>query len=112
MNLMNRVWKQDANGKGREKRSSQGKDPRTFEGNSQVRDPSTFEGKGHQAKRWRVQKKRKEEKWRKRKKMKKNKKKKVKAQQKETVEEVQRAHHQPVYVVSEERQKREGKQKK
>ena len=42
--------------------NSQGQDPRTFEGNSQGEDPSTFGVRNHQAKRWRVQEERKEEK--------------------------------------------------
>ena len=60
--------------KKREKRNSQGKDPRTPEANSQGRDPSTLErnsqGKDPRTfrepvERWRVQKRRKEKKWKK-----------------------------------------------
>ena len=70
--LCDGVWKKEPFGKGK-KEKLPGKGPKNLEGNSQERGPSTFEGRTHQAKRWRVQKKRMEEKWRKRKKNKKHK---------------------------------------
>ena len=57
MNFCDTGWKEEHWQK--EKRSSQRRDPRTVEGNSQGGDPSTLEDRSHQAKRWRVRKKRK-----------------------------------------------------
>ena len=55
------LWKN----KEKRERESQGKDPRTFDGNSQGGDSSTFKAP---VERWRVLRKRKEKKWRKKKK--------------------------------------------
>ena len=41
------------------RKSSQSKEPRTFEENSQGNEPTTFEGRVHRVERWRVQDKRK-----------------------------------------------------
>ena len=84
----------------------QGEDPRTFEGNSQAKDASTLKGRGHQAKRWRVQEKRKEEKWKKKKKKEKEE---GKALKKKMVEKVQGKHRKSVYF--EEKRGCEGKGK-
>ena len=76
-----------------------------------LKETATFQGRSHQVERWRIQEKRKEEKWKKRKKRKKKEKEEGEVQKKEMVEEVQRAHHKFVYDKNEERQKEEGKQK-
>ena len=52
----------------KEKRNSQGKDPRIFPGNSQGKDTRTFQVRCHKEERWRFQEKKKEGRWKRRRK--------------------------------------------
>ena len=87
----------------------QGEDPRTFEENSQVNDTRTYDGRSHQLERWRVQEKRKEEKWKNGKK--KKKKKKVKHRQRKRWKRCKKEIVISLCMMTEEKRKGNGKQK-